>query len=285
MVMGPTHAMSGAAVWLTATALGTSIIGMENPSVAVIFLGTAVIAGAALFPDLDSNSATAVRSFGVFGTLMHQIVDGVSVLVYNLTRTKYDGAKTNGHRTLMHTAAMAIAVGALVSGLSSFTTEISIFGKTFALGQLFSLFTMFVMLHLGIAGLFEKQVKKMRKSYGVYSMMLASLLLTSTVAIFLPAGDTLPWLGLCVSAGMLMHCLGDAITKMGVPLLWPLKIRGKRWWDITLPALLRIRAGGTFEYAVLLPVLTLVTIVGAIYHIPGVSHVAENLFSAFMGLF
>lgn len=280
MVMGPTHAMSGAAVWLTATALGTSLIGMAEPSLAVVFLGTAVIAGAALFPDFDSHSATAVRSFGVFGSVMHQIVDGVSVLVYNLTRTKYDGSRENGHRTLMHTAVMAILVGMLVSGLSSIPTSVDIFGKTFAAGQLFSLFTMFIMLHLGIAGLFEKQVKKMRKSLGVYTMMLISFAFTATVGVFMPEDDTLPWLGLCVTAGMLMHCFGDAITKMGVPLLWPLKIKGKRWWDITLPAFMRIRAGGTFEYAILLPVLTLITVIGAIYHIPGVSHIAQNLISA-----
>lgn len=279
MVMGPTHAMSGAAVWLIATAIGTSLIGMAEPSLAVVFLGTAVIAGAALFPDFDSHSATAVRSFGVFGTIVHQIVDGVSLLVYNLTRTKYDGSRENGHRTLMHTAIAALAVGGTVSALSSIPTAFDILGKTFALGQLFSLFTMFVMLHLGIAGLFEKQVKKMRKNLGVYTMLLISLIFTGTVAVFLPEGDTLPWLGLCVTAGMLMHCFGDAITKMGVPLLWPIKIKGKRWWDITLPSFMRIRAGGVFEYAVLLPALTIIATVGAIYHIPGVSHVAENIFS------
>lgn len=271
MVMGPTHAMSGAAVWLVAAAFGSSLIGVANPSLAVIFLGTAVIAGAALFPDFDSHSATAVRSFGVFGALMHQIVDGVSILVYNLTRTKYDGSRENGHRTLMHTGIMAVLVGLAVSGLSSLTHEVSIFGKALTLGQVFSLLVMFIMLHLGIAGLFEKQVKKMRKSYGVYTLLLVSFAFTVLVGAFLPEGDTLPWLGICVTAGMLMHCLGDAITKMGVPLLWPLKIRGKRWWDITLPRGLRIKAGGMFEYAVLLPGLTLITLIALIYHIPGVS--------------
>lgn len=279
MVMGPTHAMSGAAVWLTATALGTTLVGMAEPSLAVIFLGTAVIAGAALFPDFDSHSATAVRSFGVFGTIVHQIVDGVSVLVYNLTRTKYDGSRENGHRTLMHTGVMAVLVGLAVSGLSSFTQEIEIFGRIFTLGQCFSLLTMFIMLHLGLAGLFEKQVKKMRKSLGVYSMLIISFILTTIVGFTLPENDTLPWLGICVSAGMLMHCLGDAITKMGVPLLWPLKIKGKRWWDITLPSFMRIKAGGTFEYAVLLPALTLITIIGAIYHIPGVSDFITPFFA------
>jgi membrane-bound metal-dependent hydrolase YbcI (DUF457 family) len=29
--------------------------------------------------------------------------------------------------------------------------------------------------------------------------------------------------------------LGDALTVAGVPLLWPLRIHGKRWYDIRIP--------------------------------------------------
>jgi hypothetical protein len=64
---------------------------------------------------------------------------------------------------------------------------------------------------------------------------------------------------LAVGGGAVMHLLGDAITKMGVPIFWPIPINGKRWWDVTLPSLLRIRAGGAFEMAILLPGLSLVT--------------------------
>lgn len=269
MVMGPTHAMSGAAVWLVGTALAASLTPF-SPPLSMVVLGTTVIAGSAIYPDFDSNSATAVRSFGVVGTLMHQLVDGISILVYNLTRTRYDGSRENGHRTLFHTGIMAIVMGLIVSGLSSIAIPVNLFGKDFTLGQVFSLITMFIMLHLGIAGLFEKQVKKMRKKIGIYGMLLFSLVITVLVGYSLPANDTLPWLGLCVGAGMIMHDLGDAITKMGVPLFWPLKIKGKRWYDITLPSFMRIKAGGTFEYVVLVPALTIVLIVATLWHSGGI---------------
>ncbi|MEU5853897.1 metal-dependent hydrolase [Nocardiopsis dassonvillei] len=45
-----------------------------------------------------------------------------------------------------------------------------------------------------------------------------------------------PWLlGVTVSVGALTHVLGDWLTRSGVPLAWPLKHRGKRWWMFRSP--------------------------------------------------
>jgi membrane-bound metal-dependent hydrolase YbcI (DUF457 family) len=76
------------------------------------------------------------------------------------------------------------------------------------------------------------------------------------------------WLGLAVGGGAAVHCLGDAITRAGVPFVWPVPIRGRCWWEIQLPPLLAIRAGGRFEYAVLLPALTGLTLWLVVYTLP-----------------
>lgn len=63
MVMGPTYAMSGAAVGLAvAQALPTSWGGVTPASEAFVCAGIA--AGAALLPDLDSPQGTVSRSSG-----------------------------------------------------------------------------------------------------------------------------------------------------------------------------------------------------------------------------
>ncbi|GAB2640669.1 hypothetical protein GCM10027068_20350 [Prescottella soli] len=68
-------------------------------------------------------------------------------------------------------------------------------------------------------------------------------------------------LGVAVALGCVTHCLGDAITKEAIPFLAPfVTIRGKRWWEFTLPSMIRIRANGPFEKVVLLPALTVATI-------------------------
>lgn len=47
--------------------------------------------------------------------------------------------------------------------------------------------------------------------------------------------------------GNLAHLLGDAFSLSGLPLLWPLRVRGKRWFDVRAPKLMRFRVGSTFE--------------------------------------
>lgn len=284
MVMGPTHAMSGAAFWLTASALGTSIAALNTSSLPVILLGTAVCAGAALAPDIDSGRSTVVNSFGALGRIGYHLANGASVSVHSATRTKYDREVSNGHRTLFHTLAMALLVGGLVSLGSSLPGTVEIFGKVFPTGQLFSLIVMGLFLHLALAGLFEKQVKKYRKKFGPYVLMASSAAITIPIAFILPENEKYQWLGIAVGLGWMMHILGDAITKMGSPVLWPLKIKGKRWYDVALPSFLRITAGGRFEKAVLLPVLTVITSVALIWHIPGMPEVTSSVVDWFRNI-
>jgi membrane-bound metal-dependent hydrolase YbcI (DUF457 family) len=75
-------------------------------------------------------------------------------------------------------------------------------------------------------------------------------------------------LGLAVGGGAVVHCLGDAITRAGVPFFWPVPFRWRCWWQIQLPPVLAFRAGGRFEYAALLPALTALTLWLVVYAIP-----------------
>lgn len=268
MVMGPTHAMSGAAVWLTGAAFGATWAGSGSIPVAVA--GAAIMGGASLLPDIDSpgsistrDGATAVRAFGALGEAIGHTVNAVSVVIYNLTATRKDGTRTHGHRTLTHTLAFAIFMSVLVALGAGSTTEFTLLGDTWTTGKAFTFFLMWAMLHLALFGLFEKWTKKQRKKYSLLGVAVVSLAMTLTTVAMLPATGY-PWLGLCIGGGCLVHTLGDAITKQGSPLLWPIPIRGKTWYEITLPSFLRIRAGGTFEHAVLLPFLTCATTIAAI---------------------
>ncbi len=263
MVMGPTHAMSGAAGWLAGAGAGLTITGITLSEPFPLVLGTLITAGAALGPDIDSHSSTVVNSFGVFGRVAHSLVNAISVGVYTMTKTKYDPERTNGHRTLFHTTFMAILMGMLVSVGASLpmSSGFVLFEKDLLWGQIFAILTFFIFFHLSLAGLFEKYFKKNKRKYGAYGMMLFSLGITLLIVYLFPEGKNYAWLGLAVGGGWFIHLIGDMITKMGVPMAWPIKIRGHRWWDVTLPALFRIRADGYFEKIILLPALTIATIV------------------------
>lgn len=265
-MMGQAHSLSGAAIWLGGTAAYTLITGTPIDP-AILIMGTAVVSGAALVPDLDSYTATATRSFGIFGRVLYYLTNGISMLIHGATRSKNDKPIENGHRTFLHTIVGNILLGLLVLGLTSLPGQTTIFDKPYDTGQIAAIAIMAFFLHLGLAGLFSKQIKNAKKAFGPYLLMLASLGITIATAAFLPTYDTgYQWLALAVAGGAWVHVLGDTITKMGTPMLWPVKIRGKRWYDIALPGPFRITAGGAFEMKILTPLFIFTIVAGIVLH-------------------
>ena len=273
MVMGPTHAMSGAAVWLAASAGGIlpAVVGAPIP---VVFAGAAVCAGSALLPDLDcpgslssKDGSTVVRAFGFVGEAVGHGLENVSQFVYNLTRSKKDKERNSGHRTLTHTLIFALLLSFSVSSAGSITKTFTLFDRQWIVGQVVILVVMWGCLHLAMFGLAEKWVKKSRRKYGLLFLIACSGALTYATVSQLPTEGGYPWLGFAVGFGSLIHCFGDAITKAGVPILWPIPICGRRWFELTTGPF-AFRAGGGFEYTVVLPMFTIITVISAILVVP-----------------
>jgi membrane-bound metal-dependent hydrolase YbcI (DUF457 family) len=90
-VMGRTHALTGAALWLAVTPL-TPFTGPE------VAIGTAVAAAGALLPDLDHPQAKATR---ILGPLRYPVAGLISRVA-------------GGRRAGTHYLATALAVGAIL---------------------------------------------------------------------------------------------------------------------------------------------------------------------------
>lgn len=260
MVMGPTHATSGAVAWLAGAGAVTTVLGYHQ-SPAELAVYTAVCAGSALLPDLDVSGrvfrnrggATAAQVFGVVSLFLAECVEKLSLGIYRLTRTKRDPRRRNGHRTFTHTIAFAVLLGVAVSLLAAR------FGHPVVLAVLF--FT----LGLAIRGVMADWVR----SKGWLLTTIISAAVTVIAFAGLPA-DGYPLLGAAVGLGCLAHLVGDIITHQGCPLLWPIRIRGRAWYQVTTPTRISVRAGGGFEKAVLLPGLTVVACAAAIWQIPAI---------------
>ncbi|MFZ2178294.1 MAG: metal-dependent hydrolase [Rhodococcus sp. (in: high G+C Gram-positive bacteria)] len=241
MVMGPTHAMSGAAVGLVVADVLPLDWGGPT-STAETFTFAAVCAGAALLPDLDTSQSTVSRSFGPVSTVAAKGVDAISLGFYTLTKGKRDGRRRGGHRTFTHTALFAVGIG---GGVSALVVQ---FGKPAIIGVLF------VCLGLALRGLGGDLAKE--KGWLVVSAVAA--VLSALTWQWYPTDEGSTGLGVAVALGCATHCLGDAVTKEGVPFLAPFVPWGKeRWWEIRLPSFLSIRAGGPFEKILLGPALTI----------------------------
>ncbi|SDE62505.1 metal-dependent hydrolase [Rhodococcus tukisamuensis] len=254
MVMGATHAVSGAVLGLAvAQVLPPDWGGPTSTAEAFTFAG--VCAGAALLPDLDTNQSTVARSFGPASKALAGGIDEASLWFYRLTRGRKDPKRRGGHRTLTHTALFAIS---LAFGVSALVVK---FGQPAIVG------TLFVTLGLALRGLAGGWAAK----YGWLAVTAVAAGLSMLVWNWYPDEVGSRALGVAVGLGCAVHCLGDAITKEGVPFLAPfVPWRGRRWWELRLPSMLSIRAGGTFERAVLGPVLTLAAVGLVLWALQGV---------------
>lgn len=232
--MGRSHAASAAAVWLTGCAAPTvlDLAVQLNPALAgpvgawvaeytspqtptVITVGVALGVYGAILVDIDHISSTAAHSLGPFTGLVARAVARFSAWVHAATRTKVDRRDLDGHRTLTHTILFAVLVGAGVAALCAW-------GGVWA-----SLAVIFVAAETAFEILLPKR-RKHRRRAPLYALAL-------TAVLFLTAAPSGAWLGLALAVGCITHCLGDACTNSGCPMLWPIRIRGKRWYPVGLP--------------------------------------------------
>lgn len=273
MVMGPTHATSGAVAWLAGGGIVTTVLGYQQ-SPAEMAVYTAVCAGAALLPDLDVSGrvfrgrggATAARVFGVVSLFIAECIEKLSLGIYLLSRTHRDPRRRYGHRTFTHTLVFVLLVGVAVSLL------VARFGRPVVIG------TLFVTLGLAVRGLLAEWAK--RNGWLVTTTVSAAV--TALAFHGLPA-DGYPLLGVAVGAGCLVHLLGDMITHRGCPLLWPVPIRRRTWYMLTTPDVVSVRAGGWFERLVLLPGLTIAACAAVAWQVPAVADLFRSFTDSFQG--
>lgn len=215
-------------------------------------MGAGVCAGAALLPDIDEPESTIARSFGPLSWVLSQGVNKLSAAVYNVTKTSREPFVVDGHRKLTHTLAWMVLVAVAT------TIGCGLGGKPVTLGVLFFL------IGLAMRGLMGDWVKR----EGWVASTAAAAAAAWAAFAFLPQGNYW-WLGAAVLVGQVLHGVGDGITKEGIPWLAPMRINQKGWWEFALPSLLRIRAGGFIENAVIVPVLALAFLAGGTAQVVG----------------
>jgi membrane-bound metal-dependent hydrolase YbcI (DUF457 family) len=237
-MMGPSHALSGAAAWLVGSLAADHFLGYHQHPVQVA-VGTAMCAGGALLPDLDMSGrvtrnqggATVAHTFGVVSLFLAECLEKFSLGVYNVTRTRRDPHLHNGHRTFTHT----LPFNALV-GVGAFELCLH-FGKPAVLALLFVTFAM------ALRGLFVKWSHRA----GFIIVNLAALAGAYWAFERLPGGRGYPVLGVALGVGGVVHLLGDMLTPHGCPILWPIPTGRRMWRNVGLPDVISVEVGGKFE--------------------------------------
>ncbi|WP_433224419.1 metal-dependent hydrolase [Microtetraspora malaysiensis] len=229
-MMGHSHSLSGAVVWLgVAPGLAAlpAVVAPELASVTTNMLspteliaGALVCAGAAMLPDLDHPSATIAQTFG---PVTHWLSKGVNVI-------------SGGHRHATHSLLFAILMGLGTYFLAD----------NYPIGR-----DVIVVLMIGLS----------LRAIGIgvpgktLTSAVVNIFLTAGVfATFLLLGVGYAWLGPAIAVGCLTHIVGDCLTEHGCPVLWPIK---GRW---VLPYKIGFKTGKAFEQKVLAPALSLAVV-------------------------
>ncbi|RAJ45396.1 LexA-binding, inner membrane-associated putative hydrolase [Kitasatospora sp. SolWspMP-SS2h] len=257
-MMGPAHALSGAAAWV---AVGAVAAVLDEPMPwPVLLVGALITAGAALAPDLDHRAATISRAFGPVSRWLCEVIDQLSAAVYRSTRGKGDARRSGGHRTLTHTWPWAVTCGAVAAA-------VTVYG-----GRWGVLAVLFVHMVLAVEGLLWRHAR-VSSDVLVWLLGLTSAWMLADILeepghgarwLFDGAGQQYLWIGLPIMLGALVHCVGDALTVSGCPVLWPIPIGRKRWYPVGPPKGMRFRAGSKVEVKVLSPIFMGLSAVGAL---------------------
>lgn len=242
-MMGATHHITGVCAGAF-VAWGVRVALVPAPSPVPLVLAGVVgaviltwLAGkAAYWPDLDHSTSKATLKLGPVTRLIHEVCERASTACFDATATQRDrdAGDFRGHRGLTHFGLTALLFG-LGCGLT-------VWGLTAGRPTLVWGFACGALLGRALAGRVPRRRRRTRIQVG----LVATVVVGTAVALLVPLPPGLDaetvgrvlglGVGVSVFAGMLTHDLGDAATRTGVPLLWPLKIQGHRYYPVHIRA-------------------------------------------------
>jgi membrane-bound metal-dependent hydrolase YbcI (DUF457 family) len=216
-MMGQTHALSGALVWLASVPvlsqerlLGEYAVHLSPEQV---LAGAVVCAGAALLPDIDHHNGRIANTFGPITGVM----------------CKWVGKASGGHRQATHSLLFAVLMGLAMNWLAT----------NFEPGWWAALF---VIVGFGLRGIGLDFEGKEPQS-ALTDCAVAAL------AVYLMHDLDMGFAGFAVALGCVTHVVGDCLTPRGCPVLWPLR------WRVVVPVI--PKTDGKVERWVVAPVLIL----------------------------
>lgn len=200
-MMGPSHAVTGAAAWLLIAGSVPSTLGLipdvDGPALGV---GLIVAAGAALLPDIDHRNGTIAHSLPPISTVAARVTEKIS----------------GGHRKGTHSLLGLVVATVAAMAAAMFAIPVGGYG------------TYFVGAGMSAVLLASFAIRAMDLVNGRLATWLVSVALALLVTIF--GADNWAWFPAAVAVGYAAHLVGDLITVGGIPITWPIVVKSPKWW-------------------------------------------------------
>lgn len=254
------HVSLGAAIGVGTTAL------QPAPTLSGVLLAGWVTGAAALLPDLDHPNSTATDRFGPVSRVLSVLLRGLSASLYKITKGPRDEPVRGAHRHATHTLAFAGLVGWGVTAGCRAAAEHDLWAGIAAV-----LVVVAILVDLAVT------------FFGWWMLPALGVLAGTIVSSGQPVMEILQLaepVGWYVAIGCGAHCAGDAFTKHGCPLLWPIPFKGETFYEWRLPGPLRITTGGAVERLLVGTFTTAACLIGVYVLNPGVASQLLSLNSA-----
>lgn len=195
-ITGPVRDTVSWLAWLPETLpLG---FGLLDVGPAAVFMGAIICAGAAILPDIDHHNATIAHSLPPLTKVMARFFQTVS----------------GGHRRGTHSI-----VGVMFFGLVAWLASFLVINDVGALGDL----NIGAGLIAVILSAFAFKVLHFMPDSARRAPWAAGILVGVVTTLVFPQGPA--WLMTCIMVGVVVHILGDMLTKEGCNIFWPLVIK------------------------------------------------------------
>lgn len=259
--MGPTHAMSGVAIFLFVAAFFPAFIQKLFGDVNVFTYTAAllILVGSALLPDFDNVKSTAISVLGVVGQGISSAMRASARVIYSLTRSKYDKPNADPHRGFWHTIVAGLSAGGLTYLLIKSTSLIrfTAFNREFNVAMVIIALIILISTQLVFAVFFKKVIRRLSNGIlGQLTAWILGVIVATALLINFPENMDYKWVGIAISSGWIIHILGDTLTTSGTPLLFPIPHKGHRWWSHRWYP--RIKANGPVEHYIFIPFFLIV---------------------------
>lgn len=236
--MGKTHALLSIMLLCICMCIPIDIfentIGLLKENMLFLFVGIIVLAGGALLPDLDNCASSAGSTLGFMGSIMTIFMQSISSIIWTLVHTRRERHPITPHRYFWHTLVASIGLICLfMFGIPTEDTTIfnSISSETLIgfLQNHATVVFLIVIIFMAVLCGSDMILNRLIKLFKLPPLL--SYVLPLIIMIYSCTLDFahLRVLGICVGFGYLFHCLEDFFADTGVPLLWPIPIRGQCW--------------------------------------------------------